>query len=162
MMIDIMTLGVSKMRNHTLLKLLLNISVIILLTSCAAKIKLEGDAVTYLNPDINGEAAPVVITVYQLQNGYAFQQANYAALMSNAAQVLGGDLIDKTSFEVQPGANFNIKEKIFSNTKFIGILAAYRDPNTVSWHKVVPLDKPGSSISLHVALESEGISVDQN
>jgi type VI secretion system protein VasD len=151
--------GAIKMHNC---KLLLIISLLILLTGCAAKIKLQGDAVTYLNPDMDGQAAPVVITVYQLQNGYAFSQANYAALMSNAAQVLGGDLIDKTSFEVQPGTSFTMKEKTLPNTKFIGILAAYRDPHSVSWHKVMPLDKPGSSISLDVTLESEAISVEQN
>lgn len=132
------------------------------LAGCSATARFDVDSANYLNPDINGDASPVLVTVYQLKNGYAFQQADYESLTDNAAKTLGDDIIDKNSFEVQPSSKFTTSEKVYPNTKFIGVVAAYRDPNSVSWHKVVQLNKPGQSISILLDLESEGISVKPN
>lgn len=132
---------------------------VLTLVGCAAVAKLDVNSVSYLNPDIDGKASPVMVTVYQLKNSYNFSQADYQSLTSNAAKVLGEDIIDKNSFPVKPAANFTFSEKVYPNTKFIGVVAAYRDPDSVSWHKVVKLKKVGGSVKIHLNLESAGITV---
>jgi type VI secretion system protein VasD len=134
-------------------------SISMLLMGCASTANFNVNSAGYLNPDINGQASPVLVTVYQLKNGYAFSQADYESLTANAAQVLGNDIVDKNSFEVQPSASFSTSEKVYPDTKFIGVVAAYRDPNSVSWHKVVPLKKAGASIHIKLNLEAEGIAL---
>ena len=132
-----------------------------ILTGCASSVKISGSSAQYLNPDVDGQASPIVITVYQLQNDYGFQQADYTSLINNPAAVLSSDLLEKSSFEVQPGDDFDFKQKTYPNTRFIGIVAGFRDPNSVSWHKAVPLEKPGDRISIDLTLESAGISISQ-
>ena len=129
------------------------------LVACTPTANFAVSSAGYLNPDINGQASPVLVTVYQLKSGYAFQQADYQSLTNNAAKVLGDDIVDKSSFEVVPSATDSQTIKVYPDTKYIGIVAAYRDPNSVSWHKVVPLKKAGDSISINLNLESEGITI---
>jgi type VI secretion system protein VasD len=134
---------------------------VMLLNGCASTVEVSGASVNYLNPDMYGQASPVVVTVYQLQNDYSFQKADYSSLANNPAAVLSSDLLEKNSFEVQPGDSFDVEQKLYPNTKFIGIMAGFRDPNSVSWHKIVQLEKPGKSISIDVTLESAGLSINQ-
>ena len=153
-----------KIMQSNFLRIMLNILGIIvfsfILSSCStSKATIHTTAVSYLNPDINGQASPVVITVYQLKNSYSFIQADYEALSENSGQVLGDDLIDKNSFEIQPAHSETIKEILHSNTKYIGIVAAYRNQSVASWHKAIALKHAGSSIKIKVDLESEGITV---
>lgn len=133
--------------------------VMISLVACTPTANFAISSAGYLNPDINGQASPVLVTVYQLKSGYAFQQADYESLTNNASKVLGDDIVDKSSFEVAPHATDSQAIKVYPDTKYIGIVAAYRDPNSVSWHKVVPLNRPGSSVSITLNLESEGITI---
>jgi type VI secretion system protein VasD len=132
------------------------------LAGCTPTATFNVNSANYLNPDINGQASPVIVTVYQLKNGYNFSQADYQSLTNNAAQVLGDDIIDQNSFAIRPGNSASISQKVYPNTKFIGIVAAYRDPNSVSWHKVVQLKKVGGSITINLNLESEGLSIKQD
>jgi type VI secretion system protein VasD len=133
---------------------------LILLTACQPKMRLIVESAHYLNPDINGHAAPILVTVFQLKNSYTFSQANYDALLSNSSSILGDDLIDKTSFEVRPGTHLKITENLYNNTHYIGIVAAYRNPNISSWHKMLSLKNPAQSVDIDLDLEAQGLSAE--
>ena len=113
----------------------------------------------YLNPDINGRPSPVVVTIYQLKSSYAFQQADYNTLSRNSAQVLGGDLLDKTTVEVRPNDTKKIKVTLSPNAKYLGIVAAYRNVNNGKWHSIIKLtDSAHHHTNVMLNLESQGFT----
>ncbi len=114
----------------------------------------------YLNPNIYGHSSPVVLTIYQLKTQYAFQQADYSALTNNSAKVLGGDLIDKNTIEVRPNSQMKVSQPLSPNTQYLGIVAAYRNINNATWHKVVKIkQKKGYHPVLYLDLQSQGFNV---
>lgn len=131
----------------------------IVLMACQPKANFSVKAAHYLNPDIDGRASPVLITVYQLKNGYTFEQADYDALMSNSASLLGSDLIDKNSFEIRPATHISVSENLYPDTRYIGVVAAYRSADIANWHRVIKLKNPGHSLSMDLSLEAQGLSV---
>lgn len=139
--------------------------IIISLTSCSifqSKTNkfadINAQAVSYLNPDVNGRASPLVVTFYQLKNAYSFKQADYEALANNSAKALGRDLIDQSSIEIRPGSKTTIQLALPLNTNYLGIMAAYRNINNGVWHRVIKIDDSiGSHTKVQLDLESQGI-----
>jgi len=100
-------------------------------------------AVRSLNPSVRGEPSPLVVTIYQLKNKTAFQNSDYRSLMTRAGTILQADLIDKHSFQVRPGASFSVTEKLNPETRYLGVMAAYRKPSLRGWSKVIKIEKGG-------------------
>ena len=142
----------------------------IMLTACslfASKpnkyAEVNTQAVTYLNPDVNGRASPLVVTIYQLKNAYNFKQADYESLSNNSAKALGGDLIDQSSVEIRPGSKNSTNLTLSPNANYLGIMAAYRNINNGVWHEVVQLaDGEGSHTKVQLDLESQGFTAQAN
>lgn len=143
-------------------KTMTTLSMAALLTACAHTTTHPGLAMVnlhtanYLNPDINGKASPVVVTLYQLKSPYNFKQASYAELSDNASRVLGNDLVDKNTLEMRPGSSRTIEQHIDENTQYLGIVAAYRDIQSANWHKVIKVN-PTSQANVNINLESQGV-----
>jgi type VI secretion system protein VasD len=121
--------------------------------------KINTQAVSYLNPDVNGRPSPLVVTIYQLKNAYKFKQADYESLAINSAKVLGGDLIDQSSIEIRPGTKNTVQLTLSPHTDYLGIMAAYRNINNGVWHKAIKLsDGVGSHTKVQIDLESQGFA----
>ena len=152
-------------RYYRLIFIVLLIGFSFLLSACGLTggnqtANLQVKSAHYLNPDINGRASPVVVTVYQLKTPFAFQQASYDALASNSGKILGSDLLDMDTFEIRPSTNKELSVTLTPNTEYLGIIAAYRNINqAVSWHKAVKVS-PGSSINID--LESQSMIVSKS
>jgi type VI secretion system protein VasD len=115
----------------------------------------------YLNPDMNGRASPLVVTVFQLKSPFTFKQASFDQLMGNSSATLGADLIDKETVEIRPNATKQIKFPLDNDTAYVGVVAAYRDISQAKWHTVVKIVPKKHNI-IDISLESKGIIVKQN
>lgn len=114
----------------------------------------------YLNPNLNGDPAPVVVTLYQLKSPYSFKQATFDALNSNSGKTLNTDLIDKNVIEVRPGSNLSVNQQISPNAQYLGIVAGYRNINKATWKKLIKLvNEPNKETIIHLDLESEALAV---
>ncbi len=113
-------------------------------------------AANYMNPDIYHHSAPVVVTIYQLKSPTAFQQANFFALNNNAVGVLGGDLLDKQEVELRPKQAQTIKIMLLPATNYIGVVAAFRDPDRSQWRQVVKV-QANKSAKLQVNLGTQNV-----
>jgi len=121
---------------------------------------LKINAAEYLNPDINGNAAPVVVDIYQLQKKNIFMQLDYATLSQNSAKALGNELVDKNMLYIRPSMHKEMSVPLSLETNYIGIVAYYRDINHVSWRKVIPVEpKKNKNITIEIALKSQALSV---
>lgn len=150
----------SKIANAFLLSLLLcSLSGCAIFKKSGPTADIDISAVEYLNPNINGQASPIVVTVYQLKSPYNFKQANYHELVSNSAKALSNDLIDKTTLEVRPSENKTISVPLSPNTNYIGIMAAYRDIENSNWHTTLEVkNEKNKRTKIYLVLESRALS----
>ena len=118
-------------------------------------------AANYLNPDLNGSAKPVVITLYQLKIPYSFQQADFDVLYMNSSQVLAGDLLDKQTLEARPGETMDITQSLNDGTAYLGFVAAYRNIEGAKWKEVLQLPHK-KKIKIKLNLQAQGIAAQLN
>ncbi|KWB82947.1 type VI secretion system lipoprotein TssJ [Burkholderia ubonensis] len=94
------------------------------------------NALSGVNPDERGRAAPIVVRIYELKNDDAFKQADFLTLQNAGKTVLAGDVIKCDRWQLRPGEHQTIIRPADLATTAIGVLAAYRDlPNSV-WRAV--------------------------
>lgn len=141
----------------------ITISLIMLFTVCSCasnkptQIETTFHAVNYLNPNINNQASPVVVTLYQLKSPTSFEQANFFALHNNATKTLANDLVDRREIEIQPGQIENIRQIISAEASFIGIFVAYRNPDSAKWRQLIAIPS-GKKINLQINLDAQTVA----
>jgi len=96
-----------------------------------------------VNPDIAGRPSPVTVKIYQLRTAGGFESADFFAVYGNAAAVLGPDLIASRDVTVRPGETRRFDEEIDPRTRFVGIVAGFRDVQNARWRAVVPVPAKG-------------------
>lgn len=86
-----------------------------------------------INPDASKRASPLVVRVYELRNDAAFNGADFFALYEREKQTLGDSLIAREEYVLQPGAKRELRLSIARDTRFLGVIAAYRDISAARW-----------------------------
>lgn len=141
--------------------LLLAVSALLLLAGCSTRAPhatTTVESVNFLNPNIYHQASPVVVTVYQLKSPTAFEQANFFTLSNNAQATLGADLLDKRDIEIRPKQKQNLRIELSPQTNYIGVVAAFRNPDTSQWRQVKPV-KPGKNTKLQISLSTQSVTI---
>jgi type VI secretion system protein VasD len=98
------------------------------------------------NPDATGRPSPVVVRLYQLKADMTFSGADFFALYDDEKKALGADFIGRDEFVLAPGENRTVEVAISADTRFVGMIAAYRDIRNAQWRVVVaaPLRNNGT------------------
>jgi len=123
-------------------------------------IKFKGNIKTStdVNPDPAGRPSPVVVRIYLLRSPGPFLNADFFDLYDNANATLGQNLIIWEEVELRPGEAREFDTKIDIATKYVGVLAAYRDLEHSRWRELVTLpDK--KKVYLNIKLDSLAVSV---
>lgn len=111
-----------------------------------------------LNPDTGGRPSPVVVRVYQLRSPGAFQSADFFPLFDNEIATLGQNLVTREEFELQPGESREYKNELDLSTKYLGVIAAFRDLENARWRSLLKLpDK--KKVRLKIRLENLAVSI---
>ncbi|MBV1921387.1 MAG: type VI secretion system lipoprotein TssJ [Pseudomonadales bacterium] len=92
-----------------------------------------------LNPDDSGRPSPLVIRLLELKNVAGFENSDFFSLYSHEEETLGADLISSEEIELKPGDVQDIKFALKPDTRYIAILAAYRQLDESSWRMVLPV-----------------------
>jgi len=100
--------------------------------------KLAIAAAADINPDSDGRASPVVLRVYQLRTDAEFTGAQFFALYDNEKGALAASLVARDEFTVLPGQDDQRVYPIAPDTRFLGVLAAFRDP-AAQWRTLAPV-----------------------
>lgn len=98
-----------------------------------------------VNPDDKSRPQPIELRVYELKENQAFEGFDYFALYGKDKEILGADLIKKDGFLLRPGDEKKIFRKADTQTKFIGVLASYRELGKTVWRGVQKLPEPNSA-----------------
>lgn len=101
-----------------------------------------------LNPDDAGRATSVAVRVYQLKDRRLFDGVSYDDLLKNDRTVLAQDLQDSMATVLNPGASASLSQPMKADSKYVAIVAFYRNPGTANeWKYVIEkkkldVDKP--------------------
>lgn len=148
------------------LKMLAALSALALLAGCSSltpystltKLDLKLSASDQLNPDLNGRPSPIVVRLIELKHPVAFEHADFFSLYERAKESLAPDMVASEELELRPGETVDLKLSVTENSRYVGVLAAYRDLSQTQWRYVVQLS-PMERASAELTLDEAGIRV---
>jgi type VI secretion system protein VasD len=150
--------------SNTSLKTLSASAALLLLVGCSAlspysaltKLDLTLTANDRLNPDLNGRPSPIVVRLIELKNPVAFENADFFSLYERPKESLAPDLVTSEELELRPGESLDLKLSVDSGSRYVGVLAAYRDLPETKWRYVVSLT-PSERTHAELRLDQAGI-----
>jgi type VI secretion system protein VasD len=92
-----------------------------------------------LNPDLHGRPSPVVVRLIALSHPVAFENSDFFSLYERAEQVLPKDWVNAEELELRPGERRLLKLNVAPHSRYVGVVAAYRDLPHVQWRWVLPV-----------------------
>ena len=95
------------------------------------------------NPDTGGQAAPVVVHLYQLASTSKFDQADVFALTEHETETLGPDLLGSENFVLAPSAQRVVKHELKKGTQTLGVVVLFRDIDNAKWRASAPVAASG-------------------
>ncbi|WP_416350636.1 type VI secretion system lipoprotein TssJ [Pseudomonas sp. RTS4] len=107
--------------------------------STLTKLDLTLAASDQLNPDLHGRPSPIVVRLIELKNPVAFENADFFSLYERPKETLAPDLVTSEELELRPGESLDLKLSVDSGSRYVGVLAAYRDLPETKWRYVVQL-----------------------
>lgn len=134
---------------------------LILLTGCAssspAKVSGSLQAVAALNPSVNQRPSPLRIVLYELKSAATFNKADFMALYQADQATLGGEFVAREELTLQPGETRAYARTLAPETRFIGVLAVYRDLERATWRTSVAV-QPGKEHTLTLRADRLAVS----
>ena len=115
-----------------------------------------------LNPDLNGRPSPIVLRLIELKHPVAFESADFFSLYQRPKEALSPDMVTSEEFELRPGEHRELKLSVQQGSRYVGVLAAYRDLPESNWRVVIPLQEQERN-SAELVLDAQGIkALDDN
>ena len=151
-------------RSTIFLKILTALTTLVLLAGCSSmspyshitKLNLKLTASDQLNPDLNGRPSPIVVQLFELKHPVSFENADFFSLYERAKESLAPDLVTSEELELRPGQTVQLKLSVEPGSRYVGVLAAYRDLPQSQWRYVVPLTAMALTES-NLVLDQSGI-----
>jgi type VI secretion system protein VasD len=111
-----------------------------------------------VNPDPSDRASPIIVRYYQLAGTSAFEKADYFQIHDKEGALLGPDLIARDEVPLTPGASQAASFEAKPTTKFLGVIASYRDIDNAVWRGDVPIP-PNQTTKLKIQLDKLKLSI---
>ncbi|QLC73188.1 type VI secretion system lipoprotein TssJ [Pseudomonas sp. LPB0260] len=126
------------------------------------KLDLELSGSEQLNPDLNGRPSPIVLRLIELKHPVAFENADFFSLYQRPKKALAPDLVTQEELELRPGETRRLRLSVQDGSRYVGVLAAYRDLPETSWRYVIPLQAQARN-QIALTLDAQGIqALDDN
>jgi type VI secretion system protein VasD len=146
------------MRSSFSLTVLAMLAVLNLLCGCGKpRIDLAVASQANVNPDHTGRPSPVIVKIYEMRSDLAFSQSDFYPLFESPVQVLGAELLAADEMVLLPGEARRITYDPVKETRFLGVLAGFRQMERAKWKIVTPVDseKPNT-----VGIELRDVTVE--
>lgn len=127
--------------------------------STLTKLDLVLTASDEVNPDLHGRPSPVVVRLLELRHPVAFENADFFSLYTRAEQTLPKDWVSSEELDMRPGERRALKLSVGPQSRYVGVLAAYRDLPHVQWRLVLPV-VPAQLTRADLVLDQAGIRTD--
>ena len=115
-------------------------------TRLAARIIVGADANPYFVRSENRErASPIAIRFYQLRSFAAFENATFSSIFEDEQHALGESLLSREEFQLMPGETHKFNRNLSKDTRYIGVLAAFRKIERAQWRAHIAIDSINST-----------------
>ncbi len=98
-----------------------------------------------VNPDNSGRPSPIMVKMYELRGDLAFKQNDFYSLFHEPAKALGTDLVAADELLFVPSEAKTVSYEPMPETKFVGIVAGFRQIERAQWRAIVPVDPEGKN-----------------
>lgn len=112
-----------------------------------------------LNPDSSGRPSPLVVRVYELKALSAFNDADFFSLWDGDQKVLAADLNAREEMVLRPGDSNAMTRNTKAETRFIGVVAGYRDLERAAWRASVAV-VPNQTQTITVRFNDRAVSIE--
>jgi type VI secretion system protein VasD len=92
-----------------------------------------------VNPSASNRPSPLLVRIYELKSAAGFNAADFMSLYQRDQAQLAADMVAKEEFVLAPGETKTFAKTLAPDTRFIGVVAAYRDVEHAKWRSVVPV-----------------------
>jgi type VI secretion system protein VasD len=92
-----------------------------------------------LNPDASGRPSPVMLRIYELRSVAAFNRADFFSLYERDREQLGPELVSRDELPLMPGGSPQAITTLRSDTRYVGVVAAFRDIERARWRASTPI-----------------------
>ncbi len=116
------------------------------------------EASSDLNPDRQGRPSPLVVRLYELKSTSSFKDSDFFSLYEHDVSVLGEDMVAKEEFQFVPGETQRLTRELQPETRFIGLLAAYRKLESARWRATLKTPRDQTT-EVTIRLEAREIRV---
>jgi type VI secretion system protein VasD len=110
------------------------------------------------NPDARNRPSPVVVRVYELKAPAAFESADFFSLFEKDQATLAADMLAKDEFVLQPGQSRTIERPGKVETRYVAVMAGFRELERSVWRGVVPVT-PGKKNTIRITLDDKKLTV---
>ena len=110
-----------------------------------------------LNPSVTQRPSPLLLRIYELKSAAAFNQADFMSLYQADQATLGAELITREEVMLQPGETRPFEKKLSVDTRFVGVVAAYRNLEQATWRSIAAV-QPGRSQKITIRVEPLSVS----
>jgi type VI secretion system protein VasD len=115
-------------------------------------------AMPNVNPDAFGRPSPVVFRFYELKSLAAFTNADFFALVDKDKDVLAAELVAREEFQLTPGDKRHFERKVQADTRYIGVVAAFRDLEKAQWRASMAVTPQKTSV-VDVQLDASKVTI---
>ena len=110
-----------------------------------------------VNPSASKRPSPLLLRIYELKSAAAFNNADFMSLYQRDQAELSTDLLGKDEFVLAPGESKGFAKTLAADTRFLGVVAAFRDLEHSKWRSVVAI-QPGKK--QQITIRAGELSVD--
>jgi type VI secretion system protein VasD len=115
-------------------------------------------AAASLNPDDSGRPSPLRIRLYELKSTGAFNGQDFFSLYERDKDILGPDLVAREEIQVEPGMEKSFTRALSPDTKFLAVLAPYRNIERAKWRASMEV-RAGKTTPIALDLDSLSVNL---
>ncbi|MEJ2062280.1 MAG: type VI secretion system lipoprotein TssJ [Reinekea sp.] len=115
-----------------------------------------------INPNASGDATPLEVQVFELEDDSMFLSADFDQLTEDAKKALKSNYINHRDFVMLPGQfKFIDTFEVSQKTSYIGVMARFAAPNSSDWKKVVKVLPANKQYHLLIYFDDQSVKLDQ-
>ena len=139
------------------------VAILLGLMACASApkptiVKASVDVKPTVNPDAKGRPSPIIVRVYALKSLAAFNGADFFSLFEKDKETLAAELLDREELQMMPGQKRDIQKQFPPETRYIGVIAAFRDLERSEWRASVVIP-PQKTTIVQIELDGKKVSI---
>lgn len=112
-----------------------------------------------INPDATQRPSPVVLRIYELTSDTTFNSADFFQLYDEETSTLGDELVSRQELDMTPGEERELAFKPQINTRYLGVIAAFRNIDKAVWRKSFALHLNATN-NLTIKIDEQSVSLD--